>query len=94
MEEKTMRKRFLSLLLVLVCVLTLAAAPVAAAEPDAVPDTYDRACRPHDGADSPGRTQHRTQPRAQPGAQPRAHTHRPVVSGGDGFCLCARHPAR
>lgn len=36
MEEKTMRKRFLSLLLVLVCVLTLAAAPVAAAEPDAV----------------------------------------------------------
>ena len=30
-----MRKRFLSLLLVLVCVLTLAAAPVAAAEPDA-----------------------------------------------------------
>ena len=31
-----MRKRFLSLLLVLVCVLTLAAAPVAAAEPDAV----------------------------------------------------------
>lgn len=31
-----MRKRFLSLLLVLVCVLTLAAAPVIAAEPDAV----------------------------------------------------------
>ena len=31
-----MRKRFLSLLLVLVCVLTLAVAPVAAAEPDAV----------------------------------------------------------
>ena len=31
-----MRKRFLPLLLVLVCVLTLAAAPVAAAEPDAV----------------------------------------------------------
>ena len=30
-----MRKRFLSLLLVLVCVLTLAAVPVAAAEPDA-----------------------------------------------------------
>ena len=87
-----MRKRFLSLLLVLVCVLTLAAAPVAAAEPDAVqsPDIYDRACRPHDGADSPGRTQHRTQPRAQP----RAYTYRPLVSGGDGFCLCARHPAR
>ena len=31
MEEKTMRKRFLSLLLVLACVLTLAVVPVIAA---------------------------------------------------------------
>ena len=36
MEERTMRKRFLSLLLVLACVLTLAAVPVIAAEPDPV----------------------------------------------------------
>ena len=39
MEEKTMRKRFLSLLLVLACVLTLAVVPVIAAEPDPVQPT-------------------------------------------------------
>ena len=36
MEEKTMRKRFLSLLLVLACVLTLAVMPVIAAESEPV----------------------------------------------------------
>ena len=38
-EEKTMRKRLLSLLLVLACVLTLAVVPVVAAEPDPVQPT-------------------------------------------------------
>ncbi len=53
-----MRKRFLSLLLVLVCVLTLAAAPVIAAEPDAVqsPTTTTEPAVP-----SPGRAEPRAE---------------------------------
>ena len=42
-----MRKRFLSLLLVLACVLTLAVVPVIAAEPDPVqPTALRRSPRP------------------------------------------------
>ena len=86
-----MRKRFLSLLLVLVCVLTLAVVPVIAAEPDPVQPTapHDGALGPSNGADRTDRT-HGT----QPGADAGAHTDRPVVSGGDGFCPRSRHFGR
>ena len=86
MEEKTMRKRFLSLLLVLACVLTLAVVPVIAAEPDrAALCPHDGALGPSDGADRTDRTD---------GTQPGAHTDWPVVSGGDGLCPRSRHFGR
>ena len=76
-----MRKRFLSLLLVLACVLTLAAVPVIAAEPDPVQSLGRDAAeptvpyRPTARLDPTGEPEpspepsSRAQPRAQPGTQ-------------------------
>ncbi|MFR6425807.1 MAG: hypothetical protein ACLUNO_09800 [Oscillospiraceae bacterium] len=89
-----MRKRFLSLLLVLACVLTLAVVPVIAAEPDPVQPsaTHDGACSAPATEPTAPRTSTEREPSPEPSAG--AYTDWPVVSGGDGLCLCARHPAR
>ena len=103
-----MRKRLLSLLLVLACVLTLAVVPVVAAEPDPVQPTAS-VTEPTPTTDPEPSPEPSSEPSPEPtpepspepspvptqsGAQPRAHTHRPVVSGGAGFCLRSPYPAR
>ena len=85
-----MRKRFLSLLLVLACVLTLAVMPVIAAESEPV--------QPSAAASEPTDCSHRAdgtnRPHTARRTQPGAHAVRPVVSGGDGFCPRSRHSRR
>lgn len=68
-----MRKRFLSLLLVLACVLTLAAVPVIAAEPDPVQSpavTGDPAAPTGDPIDPTGEPEHSPEPSPEPSPTP------------------------
>ena len=88
-----MRKRLLSLLLVLACVLTLAVVPVVAAEPDPVQPTAS-VTEPTPTTDPEPSPEPSSEPSPEPTPEPSPDAIRPVVSGGAGFCLQSPYPAR